>query len=137
MTIQERPRGIDVTHSVIPRLSATRSKVTKRPARSLSSFGAERPQSARRGSRDPTMSSWGNGGWKDWGTGEWIDNNKNKPMNMTDEEGWIDFNKDKETDDHIKDPNNYQKGGKIWKGWKNYDETKWVDNHKWTPITKK
>ena len=52
------------------------------------------------------MSSWGNGGWKDWGTGEWTDSKKKKPMNMADEEGWIDFNKDKETDDHIKDHNN-------------------------------
>ena len=46
-----------------------------------------------------------------WETGEWIDNKKKKPMNMMDEEEWIDDNKDKEPDDHIKDHNNYQKGG--------------------------
>ena len=55
------------------------------------------------------MSNWGNGGWKSWETGEWVDNKK-KPMNMTDEEEWIDYSKDKEPDDHIKDHNNYQKG---------------------------
>ena len=57
------------------------------------------------------MSAWGNGGWKDWGTGEWTDNKNNKPMNMADNEGWIDFNKNKEADEQTQDQNNYQKGG--------------------------
>ena len=57
------------------------------------------------------MSTWGNGGWKDWGTGEWIDNKKKKPMNMLDEEGWTDLSQRREQDEPPREFYTHQKGG--------------------------
>lgn len=62
---------------------------------------------------------------------------------MADEEGWIDFSKDTEAAQQRHGGRRpYQRpeqlpegGGKSWKGWKNYDEAKWVDYQRWTPNT--
>ena len=92
--IWNRPHTVSYIHDPRPECCVVLHLARRNPIRSLFSLGedpAERPNLNPAGFTTPTMSAWGNGGWKDWGTGDWVDSKK-KPINMLNEEEWIDFN---------------------------------------------